>query len=343
MTVKEKEAELATVLLGESTIMRAVRSVVIRLAPTNVPVLISGPTGSGKELVAEALHRYSGRSGPFVPYQISASSDSMLEDDLFGHVKGAFTGAIAERPGYIAEAHRGTLYLDEIQTLGLGSQAKLLRVLDHKTYRQLGARADKRTEFRLVAATNRSLDEMIERGEFRDDLLYRLRGCEIELPALRARSRDISLLATIFVIRALGLAPDARPLCDESLALLQRHTWPGNVRELQNVIGRAVALSDGEMVDKAAIAQAIGRRRAGRQGSEQRSFAIERLVRTLASVDWSVPAVAKMFDVTPQAIYQSMQRHGIQIPNERYRRRRGNERPRPNTTGRDEGELNVGS
>jgi transcriptional regulator with PAS, ATPase and Fis domain len=159
--------DLSDILVGASPAMQRVRSQVERFAPLDIPVLVSGPTGSGKELVGAALHRLSGRAGRYVPFNVCAISDTMFEDALYGHVRGAFTGAACETRGYLAEADNGTLCLDEISGLSLGLQAKLLRAIETKSYRQLGASADRRSNFRVVSATNEELSDLVRRGQFR--------------------------------------------------------------------------------------------------------------------------------------------------------------------------------
>ncbi len=231
--------------LGESPPMHAVYAVIDRVASSNVDVLITGETGTGKELVARSLHRRSRRgSGPFVPIDCGAIPESLLESEFFGHERGAFTGADARRIGLVELADGGTLFLDEVGELPLPLQAKLLRVLQERRIRRVGARQENAVDVRVVAATSRAIDQMVARGEFRRDLYYRINVVRIDMPPLRLRGDDIGLLAEAFTNRATqemgrsvgGLSPDA-------YQVLKNYHWPGNVRELNNVIRRAVAMT----------------------------------------------------------------------------------------------------
>lgn len=231
--------------LGESPPMRSVYSLIDRVAASNVDVLVTGETGTGKELVARSLHRRSRRgSGPFVPVDCGAIPDSLLESELFGHERGAFTGADARRIGLVELADGGTLFLDEVGELPLPLQAKLLRVLQERRVRRVGARQENAVDVRVVAATSRPIDQMVSKGDFRRDLFYRINVVRIDMPPLRIRGDDIGLLAEAFTNRASqemgrsvgGISPDA-------YQVLKNYHWPGNVRELNNVIRRAVAMT----------------------------------------------------------------------------------------------------
>jgi len=231
--------------LGESPAMRQVYSIIDRIAASAVDVLVTGETGTGKELVARAIHARSRRSaGPFVPVDCGSIPDALMESELFGHERGAFTGADSRRMGLVEFADGGTLFLDEVGELPLPLQAKLLRVLQERRVRRVGARLENAVEVRVVAATSRDIDQMVERGDFRRDLLYRINVVRIDMPPLRARGDDIGLLAESFANRAAqemgrrvnGLSPDV-------YQVLKSYHWPGNVRELQNVVRRAIAMT----------------------------------------------------------------------------------------------------
>jgi two-component system response regulator HydG len=235
--------------LGESPAMKQIYSIIDRVAGSSVDVLITGETGTGKELVARAIHRRSRRAnGPFVPVDCGSIPDALLESELFGHERGAFTGADARRMGLIEFADGGTLFLDEVGELPLPLQAKLLRVLQERRVRRVGARVENAVDVRVVAATSRPIDQMVERGEFRRDLFYRINVVRIDLPPLRMRGDDVGLLAEAFAHRAAtemgrataGLSPDA-------YQVLKSYHWPGNVRELQNAVRRAVAMTQAEI------------------------------------------------------------------------------------------------
>jgi DNA-binding NtrC family response regulator len=222
-----------------------VYSVIERVAVSSVDVLVTGETGTGKELVARAVHKRSRRStGPFVPVDCGAIPDALMESELFGHERGAFTGADARRMGLVEFADGGTLFLDEIGELPLPLQAKLLRVLQERRVRRVGARQENAVDVRVVAATSRNIDQMVERGEFRRDLFYRINVVRIDLPALRSRGDDIGLLAEFFANRAAQeMGRTVGGLSTDVYQILKSYHWPGNVRELQNVVRRAIAMT----------------------------------------------------------------------------------------------------
>ncbi|NDC53979.1 MAG: sigma-54-dependent Fis family transcriptional regulator [Planctomycetia bacterium] len=231
--------------LGESPAMRAVYSVIDRVAASSVDVLVTGETGTGKELVARALHQRSRRAAaPFVPVDCGAIPDALMESEFFGHEKGAFTGADGRRMGLVEFADGGTLFLDEVGELPLALQAKLLRVLQERRVRRVGARQETSVDVRVIAATSRNLDGMVERGEFRRDLFYRINVVRIDLPPLRERGDDVGLLAEFFANRAAQeMGKTVSGLSIDAYQVLKNYGWPGNVRELQNAIRRAVAMT----------------------------------------------------------------------------------------------------
>ncbi len=224
-------------LLGKSSSMRRLYTLLELVVDTGDTVLIEGETGTGKELVAEALHDESERSGgPFVVFDCSAVSPQLMESELFGHVRGAFTGAVADRVGAFEAAHRGTLFLDEIGELPLALQPKLLRTLERREVRRVGSHDARQADVRVVAATHRTLEEEVAAGRFREDLFYRLAVVRLAIPPLRERREDIPLLAHHFA-RARGAEID-----DAAVAELGQRAWPGNVRELRNAVARTLAL-----------------------------------------------------------------------------------------------------
>jgi DNA-binding NtrC family response regulator len=234
-----------TVLIGESSAFRRVVAELDLVKDVPTTVLLTGETGTGKEVAARYLHEHGTRAkGPFVSLHCGAVPDNLLEDELFGHVKGAFTGAVSSRPGCFEMADGGTLFLDEIGTMSLSLQAKLLRVLQEPEIRRLGDTKSRRVDVRLVAATNANLEQMVRDGEFRADLYYRLSVFPIHLPRLEDRESDVVLLGRHFagtVAKKLGMP--AKTLSPEAEQELQRRSWPGNVRELENAIERAVVVS----------------------------------------------------------------------------------------------------
>jgi transcriptional regulator with GAF, ATPase, and Fis domain len=233
-------------IIGRSRALEGTLEQVLRVAPTDSTVLLQGETGTGKELVARAIHQLSSRCGrAFVKLNCAAIPLDLLESELFGHEKGAFTGAIAQKVGRFELADRGTLFLDEVGDIPAPLQPKLLRVLQEQEFERLGSTSTQRVDVRLVAATNRDLEDMVERGGFRVDLFYRLNVFPIELPPLRARREDVPALVSHFVevfSRRMGKRINCIP--PATVAAFEAYDWPGNVRELQNVVERAVILAD---------------------------------------------------------------------------------------------------
>jgi len=232
-------------IIGNSAALESVLEQVEQVAPTDSTVLIEGETGTGKELIAHAIHNASQRCGrAFIKFNCAAIPLDLLESELFGHEKGAFTGAIAQKIGRFEMADKGTLFLDEVGDIPPALQPKLLRVLQEQEFERLGSGRTHKVDVRLVAATNRNLDKMVARGQFRSDLYYRLNVFPILLPALRERREDIPALVTHFVkifSRRMGKPIDSIP--SEMMVAFQWHSWPGNIRELQNLVERAVILS----------------------------------------------------------------------------------------------------
>ncbi len=235
--------------LGESPAMKQVYAIIDRVAMSSVDVLVTGDTGTGKELVARSLHRRSRRAaGPFVPVDCGAIPDALLESELFGHERGAFTGADARRMGLVECADGGTLFLDEIGELPLPLQAKLLRMLQERRVRRVGARQENTVDVRVVAATSRAIEQMLARGDFRRDLYYRINVVRIDLPLLRDRGDDIGLLAEYFSNRAVQeMGRKVGGLSTDAYQVLKNYHWPGNVRELHNVVRRAIAMTQSTM------------------------------------------------------------------------------------------------
>jgi len=237
-------------LIGRSPSMQAVYKAIGRVAPQDVTVLIQGESGTGKELVARAIYQHSRRSRlPFLAVNAAAIPDALLETEMFGHERGAFTGADRTRIGKFEQAHGGTLFLDEIGDMSAATQAKLLRVLQERTFERVGGNETITTDVRLIAATNQDLDEAVERGRFRQDLFYRLNVFIIRLPPLRSRLEDLPLLVDFF-IRTFNveLGRQVRGVSDQTLRMLQRHSWPGNVRELHSAVKSAIVHTTGDVL-----------------------------------------------------------------------------------------------
>jgi formate hydrogenlyase transcriptional activator len=238
-------------IIGSSAALRRVLGMVRIVAPTDATVLINGETGTGKELIAEAVHRCSDRStGPFVKVNCAAIPAGLLESELFGHERGAFTGAVARGIGRFERADRGTLFLDEIGDLPLELQPKILRVLQERQFERLGGAATIRTDVRVICATHRNLFEMIDEQQFRADLFYRLSVFPIELPPLRERPEDIRLLVHYFAMEyTRRMRKPITAISEQFIMACAHHSWPGNVRELQNFIERSVILSKGPVLN----------------------------------------------------------------------------------------------
>ena len=246
---EEKESSFGD-MAGSSSAMKKVKDEIRKLAPSDITVLICGETGTGKELAAYTIHKLSGKKGPFVPVHCAALSKGVFESELFGHEKGAFTGADRQRIGRIEYAEDGTLFIDELGDIPADIQVKLLRVIENRAFERVGGNRQISTNTRIICATNRDLPAMVKNGTFREDLYYRVNVFPLNLPPLRERKDDIELLARLFSSKRGQYTIDA-----DGLAALSAYSWPGNVRELQNIIDRAVVLSENGRLD---IAKSLG-------------------------------------------------------------------------------------
>jgi DNA-binding NtrC family response regulator len=295
--------------------MTRVYKAIAHVAPLMTSVLIQGETGTGKELVARAIHDAGGRSqGPYVAINCPSLPEGLLESELFGHVRGAFTGASADRPGLFEAAHEGTILLDEIGDMPLAVQAKLLRVLETSEVRRVGSSSVQRVDVRVLAATNRDLERAARSGEFREDLLYRLNAVTIHVPPLRERREDIPLLVQHFLRQFAGGSPRGVPQVSE---VVRRHSWPGNVRELAHVIERAVALSRGMRIEAEDLPSVI------RHGADRRSEVPANSLQTLDEVERahilsvlkSVAGVrrraAAILGIDRKTLYRKLLRYGL--------------------------------
>lgn len=247
-------------IIGRSPSIIKVFDLIKRVADLNVNVLITGESGTGKELVARAIH-YSGirRGGPFVPVNCGAIPESLIESELFGYKRGAFTGALRDKKGLFEEADGGTIFLDEIADLPLHLQVRLLRVIEEKSIRPLGSTETIPIDIRVIAATNKNLEEEIEKGRFREDLYYRLNVIKIELPPLRERKEDIAPLAIHFISKySREMGKDIRGISPKALETLESYHYPGNVRELENIIARSVALETSNVIRQETLPQLVG-------------------------------------------------------------------------------------
>jgi formate hydrogenlyase transcriptional activator len=307
-------------IIGESSNLKRVLEQVKTVAGTDSTVLILGETGTGKELIARAIHNYSTRRGrTFVSTNCASIPAGLLESELFGHEKGAFTGAISREIGRFEMANGGTIFLDEVGDIPLELQSKLLRVLQEQEFERLGSTQTIHGDFRLVAATNRDLAEMVEEGSFRSDLYYRLNIFPIEAPPLRDRPEDIPLLAWHFVKKyAQRMNKPIESILQEDIEALVRYSWPGNVRELQNIIERSVILSAGPVLHRPALPEL---KRAGRYGLPKvRTLAEaerEHILQTLRATDWVIggpDGAAAQLEVRRTTLIYKMRRLGIFRP-----------------------------
>lgn len=313
--------------------MRKVMQLVGRVAPTTSTVLVTGATGTGKDVIARAIHYNSARKdGPFVVADCASLTESLLESELFGHVRGAFTGAVKDRKGLAETARGGTLFLDEISTISPGVQGSLLRLIQEHEVRPVGSDKAVPVDVRLIAATNQDLQEMVDEGSFREDLFYRLSVFSIRIPPLRERTEEIPLLAHHFVK---GFAEDFGKSIDaitpQAMAVLEAHDWPGNVRELEHAMERAVLLADGRSIDLDSI-PATGEHHSvtwsdvpdnaaslARQKQELRAAAVDRaerlfVIKALRKASWNVSQAARDVDMARPNLHALMRKHGITSP-----------------------------
>jgi DNA-binding NtrC family response regulator len=250
-------------IVGQSPAMQRVFGMIRKIADTQANVLITGGSGTGKELIARSIHANSSRKrSPFVPLNCGGLPEHLVESELFGHEKGAFTGAVTSRAGLMEHASAGTFFLDEISELPLNLQVKLLRVLEERKIRRVGSNRETEIDIRLISATNQDLESMVEEGTFREDLFYRVNTFVIRVPSLRERTDDVPLLADHFLRKYLTVGgKEISGFSSDSIEMLRRHDWPGNVRELQHVVERAVALASADRIRPEDLPETLGRER----------------------------------------------------------------------------------
>jgi DNA-binding NtrC family response regulator len=306
-------------LLGTSPAMQELFGLAQKIAPCDVNVLITGETGTGKELLARAIHQMSSRSvRPLVAFSCANLPETLVEDELFGHEKGAFTGALALRRGRIEAADQSTLFLDEIGDLALGLQPKLLRVLQERTFERLGSNTTFNANIRVICATNQNLEEMVQQDKFREDLYYRLNVVQMHLPPLRERRDDIPLLAQQFLENSSEqFKKKAKRFSQASLHALEEYAWPGNVRELQNAVQRAVVLSEGPSVEVWQLPTAVRSsseppQLARSYEEEVRDFKRRLILRTLRECGWRKAESARVLGVARGYLHRLINQLGIQ-------------------------------
>ena len=293
------------------------------MAPTDASVLITGESGTGKELIAEALHKNSRRkAGPFVKVNLGGISSTLFESEMFGHVKGAFTDARADRKGRFEMADGGTIFLDEIGEIDPAAQVKLLRVLQDRSYEVLGSSHTRTVDVRVISATNRDLSEMVAKGQFREDLLYRLNLIAVRLPPLRERRGDIPLLARHFLdlcSRTYRTGPVA--LADRALGWLQDQPWPGNIRQLKQTIERAVLVLDGDRLEAADLVALSGLEEREARGAtalpNPGSMTLDEMekamiVKCMRHYEGNVTRVAEALGLSRAALYRRFEKYGLE-------------------------------
>jgi two-component system response regulator AtoC len=318
-------------IVGASGALQSVLAIVKKVARSNSTVLVRGETGTGKELIAGAIHHNSNRANrAFVKVNCAALQENLLESELFGHEKGAYTSADKQRIGRFEQADGGTLFLDEVGDMSPSTQAKILRVLQEHEFERLGGTRTLRVDVRIIAATNRNLTQMVQEGRFREDLFYRLNVVSVETPPLRDRKEDIPALADFFVKRfATELKKRIEATHPEAQKLLMRHNWPGNIRELENVIERAVLLADGPQVQVSDL-QIGEQASAGSSGSDRATVVripptgipleeIERqaVVEALKMSNWVQKDAAELLGISPRVMNYKIKILGIEIPRSR--------------------------
>ncbi|RMG45603.1 MAG: sigma-54-dependent Fis family transcriptional regulator [Acidobacteria bacterium] len=300
-------------VIGTSPAFTRVLRQVEKIAPSQASVLLTGETGTGKEVIAEAIHELSPRSDRrLVKVHCAAIPDTLLEAELFGHVRGAFTGAVRDRAGHFEQAHRGTIFLDEVGEISPPVQVKLLRVLQSGEIQRLGESATRRVDCRVIAATNRDLEKEVAAGRFREDLYFRLNVITLRIPPLRERGDDVLLLARHFLAREAARGARLEGFTPAAIDALCRYSWPGNVRELENVIARAAALAEGPLIDVGDLPEALrnesGREGAGRRIEEMTLAEAERhlILHALERCSGDKRAAAKRLGISLATLYRKL-------------------------------------
>ena len=303
-------------LIGESKAMRKVLNAIEKAAASSATVLITGESGTGKELVARAIHYNSPRaSAPFVPINCGGIPETLLESELFGYVKGSFTGAMETRAGFFQTAEGGTIFLDEISETSLSMQVKLLRVLQDKEVIMVGERRPQKVDVRIIAATNKDLQSLLNKGSFREDLYYRLNVITIDVPPLREREEDILLLVNHFAVKYAKESGKTTPRFSENaLQVLKSYYWPGNARELENIIQRLVIMSEGDIVDVADLPSLMRFSALSGIGPQRTLAAVEAeyILSVLASVDKNKTKAAEILGIDRKTLREKLKK--IKIP-----------------------------
>lgn len=303
-------------IIGESAEMQKVLEMVRNVAPTDSSVLILGQSGTGKELIARAIHMNSRRRYfPLIPVNCGAIPESLLESELFGHEKGAFTGAQYRRKGKFEMSQGGTIFLDEIGTLSLKSQVDLLRVLEDREFHRIGGERTVKVDFRLICATNVNLEDEVKEGRFREDLYYRINVFTITIPPLRERRPDIPLLARYFVERHAKAMTKVEPaISTEAMDVLLTHDWPGNVRELENALERAVVINKGDVIKPEDLPVQVGRESEGPRSSSLAEVEKDHIRHMLSDNNWNISRTAEQLGIDRVTLYNKIEKYGLKRP-----------------------------
>src|SRR5690242_3414851 len=316
----EEEDEAASIddlpetqMIGSSPRMIEIYKTISRVAPTDATVLIEGETGTGKELIARMIHQNSRRAQqPFVPVDCGSIAPSLLESELFGTLKGAYTGADRDRMGVFEAAHGGTVFLDEIGDIEVGFQLKLLRFLQEREVRPLGSSRAKKVDARVIAATNRDVQKMVEEGKFREDLWYRLNVVRLTVPPLCERASDIPLLVHYFLKRYNERYKLETKLTDSGLKAMAEYSWPGNIRQLQHMMERLTILAPGGRIDDAAVREAIEQMDSREHASDSLADTeAEQIRRVMAAVNGNKSRAAKVLGIERKTLYRKLERMGL--------------------------------
>ncbi|MEO0276088.1 MAG: sigma-54 dependent transcriptional regulator [candidate division WOR-3 bacterium] len=299
-------------IVGESSQIKEVIKLVKQVAPTDVPVLIIGESGTGKELVARAIHMMSKRKYfPFVAINIGALPEGLQESELFGHEKGAFTGAIYRRKGKIEIADGGTLFIDEVATMSIKTQIDLLRVLETKRFTRIGGNTEIEVDFRLICATNKDLEEEVKKGNFREDLFFRINVFPIKLPPLRERKSDIPLLVMHFIEKYnKKMNKNFKGVTDEAMEILQKYNWPGNVRELENAIERAMVVGKEPLITAEDLPIKLKEENFEEIGSLE-EMEKKYIIKVLKKTNWNISQASEILKIDRKTLYNKMKKYGI--------------------------------
>ena len=303
-------------IVGTGPAIQKIIKEVKKIADARSKLLILGETGTGKELIARAVHYNSGRADkPFIPINCSAIPETLLESEIFGHVKGAFTGAVSSKKGLFEEANGGTVFLDEIGDLGMGLQSKLLRVLEDRQIRPVGGTQSVNIDMRFIAATNRDIESAVKEGRFRDDLFYRINTIALKLPSLRERKEDIGLLVNHFIEKySHDLGKMIKGISDELLRILHLYHWPGNIRELQNVIERAILVADDGMIGVEHLPECLQKEELFLEDAFDSRLSIEEYTKAFIlkyQSRYTEQQLAGMLGITRKSLWEKRKRWGI--------------------------------